>query len=236
MCSRVPLAGLVAVLALAGAARGPTTAALAEAADGPVPAGAAPALQPGDIDVERSRIYVHVGKKKLGHEHAVAGRVKSGRLRLDAAKDAGVIEFDMAAFTADADDTRKVVGLKGEIAESTRAKVSETMRGPEVLDVEKHPTARFRIASSRLEKPEGQATVCTLSGRFTLRGETRDVKVRATPVRTDEGDWRLRGEFTLRQTDYGITPYRAFGVIGVADDLRIIGDLFIVGERAPAGK
>src|SRR5262245_15610400 len=29
-----------------------------------------PVLKPGQIDLEKSRVFVYVGKKKLGHEHA----------------------------------------------------------------------------------------------------------------------------------------------------------------------
>jgi len=38
----------------------------------------------------------------------------------------------------------------------------------------------------------------------------------------------IRGNFTILQTDYGITPYsKAFGAIGVANPLRIYGDLYV---------
>ncbi|MGQ0636391.1 MAG: YceI family protein [Planctomycetaceae bacterium] len=238
MRNHVALGSLAVVLVLAQGAGAPSLpiAVGAEPAAGLPVATARPALKPGDIDVERSRVYVHVAKKKLGHEHAVEGRVKSGRLRLDGAKDAGTIEFDMASLTADGEEARKTVGLKGEVAAATREKVNETMRGLSVLDVENHPTATFVVASSRVESTEDGASVCTLVGRFTLRGETRDLKVRAALVPTEDGGRRLKGEFNLRQSDYGITPYRAFGVVGVADDLRIIGDLVVAGERTPEKK
>src|SRR5262245_27560220 len=63
-------------------------------------------LEPGQVDSQRSRVYVHVSKKKLGHEHGVEGRLKSGRIQFDAPRDAGVFEFDMQTFSADGDDAR----------------------------------------------------------------------------------------------------------------------------------
>ena len=67
-----------------------------------------------------------------------------------------------------------------------------------------------------------------------LHGATRKVKVvaEATPA---TGYIHLRGNFTILQTDYGITPYsKAFGTIGVADSLTIWGDLWIAsGSETP---
>src|SRR5690242_6960323 len=72
-------------------------------------------LKPGEIDVEMSRVYVLVGKKGLGHEHGVEGKIKSGSIDLKSDKDPGAIEFDMESFVADTDEARKYVELKGAI-------------------------------------------------------------------------------------------------------------------------
>jgi polyisoprenoid-binding protein YceI len=113
-------------------------------------------LKPGEIDVEKSRVYVRVGKKGLGHEHAVEGNIKSGSIDLSAKKDLGEIEFDMQSFGADTDEARKYVELKGTIAESTREQVTQTMLGNAVLDVEKFPTARFKIKSKETIEEDGK--------------------------------------------------------------------------------
>src|SRR5260370_12955605 len=120
-----------------------------------------PALKPGEIDVEKSRVYVLVGKKGLGHGHGVEGKIKSGSINLNADKDSGAIEFDMASFIADTDEARKYVELKGTIGESTRDKVTKSMLGPEVLDVEEFPTAKFKIKSTTVkrEKKDGDSVV-----------------------------------------------------------------------------
>jgi hypothetical protein len=47
-------------------------------------------------------------------------------------------------------------------------------------------------------------------------------------VEQARGWLHVRGEFTIKQTSFGITPYsKAFGAIGVADRLRIHGDLWV---------
>jgi polyisoprenoid-binding protein YceI len=189
-----------------------------------------PALKPGQIDVGKSRVYVWVGKKKLGHEHGVEGKIKAGSIDLKAAKNLGEVEFDVASFVADTDEARKHVDLEGSVDESTREKVTETMLGPSVLDVEQFPKATFKIKSQETKKDDDGGDTLVLKGDFTLHGKTRTITVQAQ-VETEEGQRVLRGEFKILQSDFGITPYKAaLGVVGVADELRIIGEIVIAGE------
>jgi hypothetical protein len=74
----------------------------------PAPLAAPPA--PGDIDLTTSRVYVFVGKKGLGHDHAVSGLLQAGRVVLGAAEQAGTLVFDMRSFTADTAEARQGVG------------------------------------------------------------------------------------------------------------------------------
>jgi hypothetical protein len=60
--------------------------------------------------------------------------------------------------------------------------------------------------------------------RFNAQGE---------PV---QGFTRLRGNFSIRQTDFGITPYtQALGAVGVADQLTIHGDLYVMAGEVGEG-
>ena len=187
--------------------------------------------QPGQIDLKRSSIYVHVEKTGLGHEHGIEGKVKSGAIRLGAKSDAGSIEFDMTSFTADTDRARKYVGLEGSTSASTREKVNKNMLGADVLDVENYPKATFAIVSALHKKSKQGKPVVELKGEFTLCGKTRPLTLYAEPTQKD-GLWNLRGDFTIKQTDFGITPYSAgLGAVGVADQLKIYGDLWIAGDE-----
>jgi polyisoprenoid-binding protein YceI len=190
-----------------------------------------PKLKPGDIDVEKSRVYVTVGKKGLGHEHGVEGKIKSGAIDLGAAKDPGAIEFDMASFVADTNEARKSVELKGTIGESTRDKVTQTMLGPEVLDVEEFPTAVFKIKAREMRKGKKEGETVVLKGDFTLRDQTQPLSITAKLEKT-ESRFHLSGSFTILQSDFGITPYKAaLGAVGVTDELKIVGDIWIVSEE-----
>lgn len=193
------------------------------------------APEPGQIELDKSRVYVYVGKKGFGHEHAVEGKIKSGSIDLSAEKNPGEIVFDMASFTADTDEARQHLELEGTTDDQTREKVTETMKGPQVLDVEEHPTARFKIKSRAKRKTE-HGIVYVFEGDFTLHGKTRTISVEAEPGEAPDKQGRrhLVGEFTILQSDYGIKPYKAaLGAVGVADKLKIRGDLWIHEKVTP---
>lgn len=200
----------------------------------PAPAAAQPA--PGDVDLAASRVFVFVGKTGLGHNHAVSGLLQAGRIAIGAADQAGVLVFDMRSFTADTAEARKALGLPGETDASTQKQVNAIMIGPEVLDVIRHPTATFQIRSALSAKQQvpGRPPVYELAGSFTLHGVAREVMI---PVEVEQrGEWlRLRGEFVIKQTDFGIKPHKKMGgVVGVADELRITGTL-LVRATPPGG-
>jgi polyisoprenoid-binding protein YceI len=182
-----------------------------------------------DVDLQRSRVYILVGKTGFGHEHGVEGRLLSGGVQLGATQNAGELVFDMPTFTADTRTARARVGLTGETDAATQKKVNSNMRGPDVLDVAKHPRASFRIlsAKSRSAVAPGETPIYDLDGQFTLHGVTRPLRMEAT-LSSSEGRTGLHGHFKILQSDYGITPYSAaLGAVGVADKLEIWGDIWM---------
>jgi hypothetical protein len=197
-----------------------------------VPA-AKPILEIGDVYLPSSRVYVFVGKTGLGHEHGVAGQLKRGRINLNDPRQPGMLEFDLASFTADAPDARKFVGLSEEKPSSAQQQVTTTMRGADVLDVAKFPTARFDIKQiTKLNQPSKRnLPQYEISGDFNLHGVSRPIRV-VTEVE-DKINWtHLMGSFTMRQSDFGIKPFRkALGTVGVADQLNVWGDLWLAKQR-----
>ena len=190
-------------------------------------------LSPGAINTEYSRVYVHVAKTGLGHEHGVEGRIKEGEIHLGATKNAGRLVFEMGSFTADTPNARKAVGLSGTTDASTQAKVNANMRGSDVLDVDHFPTATWEIHGTRRIPPEkpGGPEKWELSGDFTLHGVKRPLQV-TTIVESTKGWLHIRGAFNVLQSNFGMKPYTAvLGAIGVADQLRIYGDVWAVPDR-----
>ncbi|MFM7057101.1 MAG: YceI family protein [Planctomycetota bacterium] len=179
------------------------------------------------VNLTASRVYIYVGKTGLGHNHGVEGRLKSGSLQLEGADAGGELVFDMTSFDADTDAARRYVGLAGSTDASTKQQVNANMKGAAVLDVQRYPTAKFVVDSvKRTEKKSREGhPVYELGGKFTLHGQTRPLKLEAGVEERAEG-LRLRGNFRILQTQYGIRPYsKAFGAVGVADQLTIYGDI-----------
>ena len=198
------------------------------------PTTAAPAaLAPGQLDNRTSRVYILVGKTGLGHEHGVEGRIRSGSLALGATTNAGQIVFDTTTFQADTPAARQYVGLEGTTDASTQRQVNDNMLGPAVLDIRRFSTATFKVDSIQpLRAARADAPLqYQLEGDFTLHGTTRKLKLIAEATST--ADYvRLRGNFSILQSDFGITPYsKGFGAIGVADRLTIWGDLWVAADK-----
>jgi polyisoprenoid-binding protein YceI len=207
------------------------------AAEQPTPQPSTQRATPPDgsqIDVKRSRVYVRVGKLGLGHEHGVEGRFKSGWLRLDAADNAGELIFDLSTFTADTAAARKYVSLPALTDAVNPQVVTQTLRGHEVLDVQKHPTATYIVRSSKAVMPAAgePITAYELDGDFDLHGVRRPLKVQASIQRV-ESALRVHGRFVIKQSDFGIKPYTKFlGTVRVADELTIWGDAWLPATAA----
>ena len=199
------------------------------------PAGAddRPQAIDGGIELSSSRVYVFVGKVGLGHEHAIEGKLKSGAVRLGTPREAGELVFDMSTFKADTNEAREYFGMEGSVPQGRRKEVTDNMVGAQVLDVRKHPTATFKIASALpLNQKSGDGNpIYRLDGEFTLHGHKRPLKIDAEIAEHNDGV-RLIGSFKIKQTDYGIQPFsKAFGAVGVTDELTIHGDLVIAAAR-----
>lgn len=194
---------------------------------------AAAVYEPGDVYLAGSRIYAFVGKTGFGHEHGVMGQLLPSKLQLDAAQNAGRLDFDLRTFSADAAVARKYVGLEGATPPATQQEVNTNMLGAAVLDVAHFPTASFVVRSAqRLPQPSQRGLAqYQLDGEFTFHGVTRPLQVAAEAE--EQGGWtHLRGGFRLVQSQFGITPFtKAFGAVGVADEVKVYGDLWIAKQR-----
>lgn len=190
------------------------------------------AFEAGDVHLDNSRVFTFVGKTGLGHEHAIEGRLKSGTIQFD--QGSGKLVFDIASFTADTDVARTYIGLAGTTSASTQQQVTTNMLGTAVLDAARFPNASFEITAIApvAEKSQRGLPQFQLDGKFTLHGTVRPLRIVAD-VEEKNGWLHLRGGFNIRQTQFGIRPFsKAFGTIGVADQLTIYGDLWLAKERA----
>ena len=158
-----------------------------------------------------SRFEVTTGKAGLlgfaGHEHTIRARAFSGRVVYRPDSIAGS-RVEITVLT----DSLEVL-TPPDTAEIR--KVTASMR-TEVLDVANYP--EIRLVSGRIT---GEVRHIELTAALTIKGQTRDVPI---TVELEIGPDTLRAttSFTVKQTDFGIRPYRGgpAGTVRVADRVR----------------
>ena len=186
------------------------------------------------VDTAASRAFIKVTSgTRLGHPHGVEGRLKSGKLTFGGDGD---LVFDMSTFTADTTESRKRAGLEGEKTSASDAqKVTQTMRGADVLDTARFATATFHM--NVIQPSDGQAAgapgMYKVQGAFTLHGVEKKIELNAKLEPADQPPkMRFSGSFKIKQSDYGIKPYSTLGgAVKVADELEITGDLLLSSEK-----
>ena len=178
----------------------------------------APGAAPFEIDSIRSRAVIQVGKSGpfsfvAGHTHEVVG-----------SKLTGVIGFDRdapAQSTVRLEiDTRtlKVTGT-GDPPQDV-PKVQEVMQSAKVLDVARFPSIRFESTKVTVKSHTPTALDLIVAGRVTLRDITHTVTAPVHVVVENEA-LTADGTFSIKQSDYGITPISVAGAVAVKDALAI---------------
>lgn len=161
---------------------------------------------------DSSRFEVKTGKAGLfgfaGHEHLIRARTFSGRVvyRPDRVSDSR-IEITVATDSLEVltpPDTAEI------------RKVTQAMR-TDVLHTDQYPAIEF--VGTGVTAIEGGFRV---AGRLTLAGATREVMT-DVQVRIGADTLRATGGFEVKQTDFGIRPFRGGpgGTVRVADRVRI---------------
>jgi len=172
-----------------------------------------------------SRLEVKTGKSGLlgfaGHEHVIRANAFEGQVRFrpDSAE---ATEIEIRIFT----DGLEV--LTPPDTEEIR-KVTASMRD-EVLHVDRYPEISF-VSRGITTSERGYRVRADL----TLHGETREITV---PVQvTFQGDTLVAtSRFDLKQTDYGIKPFRGgpAGTVRVADKVEFRIEARALPETPPA--
>jgi polyisoprenoid-binding protein YceI len=118
-------------------------------------------------------------------------------------------------------ETGSLVVLDPSEAEKDRKEVQATMLGERVLDATRYSQIQFTSSGVRLVSEKEGVMNVEVEGGLGLHGVERSVKV-PVQVRLEEGKLSADGEFSLLQTDYGITPVKGGGgTVRVKDELKI---------------
>ncbi|MFP5262262.1 MAG: YceI family protein [Blastocatellia bacterium] len=212
----------LAALAVCGGL--PSSDALSERANlssrGAVEITAGPAVRPPEgaryrIDASQSRFIVRAFAGGLlsgfAHDHTIAIRSFTG----EAAFTYVTVSPASLQMTIKADS----LAVTDKVSDSDRQKIQATMRD-EVLEVDKYPEIVLKstnVVATRTGEGHYDATI---TGDLTLHGVTRGVSIPAKLV-FNADNMRARGEFSLRQTSYGIKPVSiAAGTIKVKDEVK----------------
>jgi polyisoprenoid-binding protein YceI len=161
---------------------------------------------PSAIDVEHSRIRIHVGKSGLfsaaGHEHWVLAPIAEGAFE----------EGPSSSFSFRVDSRQMKLEEDKSLSAEQQAEVERTMQ-TQVLESEKYPDIRFR--STSIEPASQDSWV--VHGELSLHGQTRPL---STTVHKQENAYV--GRCQIKQSDFGIQPVRvAGGMVRVKDELDI---------------
>jgi polyisoprenoid-binding protein YceI len=157
------------------------------------------------INADKSVMSVHVYKSGLfsafGHEHDISAPIRDGEM--DEQTPSATLHVDAKGMKVTDHD----------VSDEDRAKVQNTMLGPQVLDVEKFPEIAFK--STQIDRlGDGKWLV---HGDLTLHGQTRPVVVH---VEGQSGHYQ--GSAELKQKDFGITPVNAGGgTVKVKNEVRV---------------
>jgi polyisoprenoid-binding protein YceI len=168
-----------------------------------------------------SRLDVLTGRAGLlgsmGHEHLVRARGFNGRI-VYVPRDLGRSSVTITVPT----DSLEILTDAGA---DDRAKMRRAMR-ERTLQVTRFPEISF-VSNAVEQVEEGKLR---LRGRLTMTGMTRPVTVDVT-LRLSTDTLRATGGFSVKQTDFGITPYStALGSVKVADVVRF--DFEVVATRS----
>jgi len=125
----------------------------------------------------------------------------------------------------------KGLALTGDTKEKDRVEIETTMRN-QVLEVEKYPEVVFsssNISASRVA--EGRYRVRVI-GDLSFHGVTQKNLWITSEATVSDQELRARGDFSLKQSDFGIKPFSAVGgTIKLKNELKFSFD--IVGKREP---
>ena len=163
-----------------------------------------------------SSFRVFVGKaglfSALAHDHNIGIRSFTGRLTIPEGRIADS-SLEMKV------DTRSLVVLDDKIDDGDRAKITRSMHEV-VLESARYPEAVFRSSGvTDLTARGDNRFSLQVSGDLTLHGVTRRIAIPVSLI-LSAGQLKATGQYTLRQSDFGIQPHStAGGTIRVRNDV-----------------
>jgi polyisoprenoid-binding protein YceI len=181
--------------------------------------------RPYDIVPEESLLTLLVFRggplAKAGHNHVIASHTLRGTLYVpaDLTRTTFEVHLSVAELTVDEASLRakeNEADFPPNVPDSAKEGTRKNMLGSALLDAEHYPDIDLR--SSGLEQSGSQWLAHV---QVIVRGHESTVTV---PVRYEAHGGRVAvsGEFPLKQTDLGLTPFSAMlGALQVVDEMKV---------------
>jgi polyisoprenoid-binding protein YceI len=182
------------------------------------------------IDPGASRVRIHLRRagllKVLGHDHEIEASIAAGHVEVvdgDPKRSSVRLRFE----------ARRLAVVPGSEPAGDIPKVEARMRGPEVLDVERHSDIVFTSSSVGAEAIEPGRARLRLRGTLELKGRSFQVEI-PLEVQHTGTEIRAHGEVEWRLRDLGVEPPSVAGVVKVANAFRLTFDITARGENQAA--
>lgn len=157
---------------------------------------------------------------RLGHNHVVASHDLTGRVFVpeDITRTSFEVHVPVEKLIVDEEELRAAEGIEFPpgVPEFAKNGTRKNMLSPAVLDGSHFPEIFLESGQFKTNQRGLQVQV-----RVTLRDQVRSLVV-PMQYRIEGKTLQVEGEFSLRQTDFGIKPFSALaGAMQVQDELRI---------------
>ena len=176
------------------------------------------------IDPEAStlRILVYRGGTlaRLGHNHVISSRSVTGSMwRGGSLHDSGfAINVPVNALIVDDNDARAAEGedFPLNVTEDAKQGTKTNMLRETLLDGARYPEVSIQSVSL-----QGAANTPQVLAALRIKDQTRQIAMPVT-LQSANGSLRVKGEFEMKQSDFGITPLSvALGALLVLDTIKI---------------
>jgi polyisoprenoid-binding protein YceI len=181
------------------------------------------------VDAAKSRFLVRASASGLlsafGHNPTIAIRDFTGEAWFRAqSPEQSSLRLEIAAAS---------LAVTGDVNDKDRYEMERAMR-EDVLDTARYPQIEFASSGIQANKITEGMYRMKLAGKLTLHGVERDLEVPCNVMVSDDG-LRANGEFSIRQTDYGIRLVSvAGGTLKLKDELKFTFDI-VAHRRKESG-
>ena len=176
------------------------------------------------IDPEASKLHILVYRggtlARLGHNHVISSRSISGSMwRGTSLQDSGfAMTVPVNALIVDDNDARTAEGedFPLNVTEDAKQGTKTNMLRDTLLDGARYPNVSIQSVNL-----QGDTNAPQVLATLRIKDQSRQIAVPVT-LQSADGSLRAKGEFEIKQSDFGITPLSvALGALLVLDTIKI---------------